>query len=139
MTISHNGSSRKKFGENFINEATRSDPQWKILFIIVEIKDWESIKYLKRYWYSLRRDLSTKPTGCILYEGKLFIPSQLRRSVLNSIHKNHPGQTAMMHTANIIWFPRNHREIVTLPQGYAPCKKVSEKLKSFICKNTTAQ
>ena len=53
---------------------------------------------------------------------------------MNSIHRNHPGQSGMIHLANLIWFPRIHREIVTLTQNCQPCIKIGKKLKSIIPK-----
>ena len=127
------------FRENFIAEATRSDPQSRNLFQIIEEKNWDTLKDFSRYWYSLRGDLSTTPTGCILYDGKLFIPTQLRKLVMNSIHRNHPGQSGMMHLANLMWFPRIHREIVTLIQNCQPCTKIGKNLKPIILKSKIAQ
>ena len=126
------------FGENFIAEATRSDPQSKNLFQIIEEKNWDTLKHFSRYWHSLKRDLSTTPTGCTLYDGKLFIPTQLRILVTNSIHRNHPGQSGMMHLANLIRFSRIHREIVTLTQNCQPCIKIGKNLKPIIPKSKIA-
>ena len=126
------------FGENFIAEATRSDPQSKNLFQIIDEKNWDTLKFFSRYWHSLKSDLSTTPTGCILYNGKLFIPTQLRKFFMNSIHRNHPGQSGMMHLANLIWFPRIHREIVTLTQNCQPCIKIGKNLKPIIPKSKIA-
>ena len=90
------------FGENFIAEATRKEPQSRNLFQIIEEKTWVALKQFSRFWHSLKRDLSTTPSGFILHDGKLYIPTQLRKLVMNSIHRNHPGQSGMMHLANLI-------------------------------------
>ena len=123
------------FGENFIAEATRNDPQSRNLLQIIEDKNWESLRHFSRYWHSLNRDLSTTPAGCILYDGKTYIPTQFRKLIMNSIHRNHPGHTGMMHLANIIWFPRNHREILTLTQNCQPCIEIGKNLKPVIPKS----
>ena len=127
------------FGENFIAEATRNNPHSKNLPQIIEDKNWDSLKHFSRYWHSLKRDLSTTPAGCILYDGKMYMPTQLRKLIMNSIHRNHPGQfhgnhPGMMHLANMIWFPRIHREIVTLTQNCQPCIKIGKNLKPIIPK-----
>ena len=57
----------------------------------------------------------------------MYIPTQLRKLIMNSIHRNHPGQSGMMHLANMIWFPRIHREIVTLTQNCQPCIKIDKR------------
>ena len=83
-----------------------------------------------------RKNLSATSSGCILYDSKLFIHTQLRKLIMNSIHRNHPGQSGMMHLANLIWFPRIHRESVTLTQNCQPCIKIGKKLKPIITKKT---
>ena len=57
----------------------------------------------------------------------MYIPTQLRKLIMNSIHRNHPGQSGMMQLANMIWFPRIHREIVTLTQNCQPCIKIDKR------------
>ena len=92
------------FGENFITEATKTDAKSKNLFQIIEQKNWDNLKYFSRQWHSLKRDLGTTTSGCILCEGKLCIPTQLRKLIMKSIHRIHPGQPGMMHLTNLIWF-----------------------------------
>ena len=58
---------------------------------------------------------------------------------MNSLHRNHPGQSGMMHLANMIWFPTIHREIVTLTQNCQPCIKIGKNLKPIIPKSKLAQ
>ena len=92
----------KVLGEEFIAEATRTDPQSRSLLQIIQDKDWTTLKHFSRYWHSPQRDLGVTPTGCIIYDGKLFIPTQLRKPIMNAIHRKHPGQSGMMHLANLI-------------------------------------
>ena len=58
---------------------------------------------------------------------------------MNSIHRNHPGESGMMHLANLIWFPRIHREIVTLTQNFQPRIKIGKNLKPIIPNSKVAQ
>ena len=44
-----------------------------------------------------------------------------------------------MHLANLIWFPRIHREIFTLTQNCQPCIKIGKNLKPLIPKNKTSE
>ena len=129
----------KVFGEDFIAEATKADTQSRSLYQIIEDKDWNTLKLFSRYWHSLKRNLGTTQSGCILYDGKLFIPTQLRKLIMNSVHRKHPGQSGMMHPANLILFPRIHRKIVTLTQNCQPCIKIGKNLKPSIPKNKTSQ
>ena len=129
----------KVLGEEFIAEATRADPQSRSLLQIIQDKDCTTLKHFSRYWHSLKRDLGITPTGCIIYDGKLFIPIQLRKPIMNAIHRKHPGQSGMMQLANLIWFPRIHRKIVTLTQNYQPCIKIGKNLKPLIPKNKISE
>ena len=129
----------KVLGEEFIAEATRADPQSRSLQQRIQDKDWTTLKHFSRYWHSLKRDLGITPTGCIIYDGKLFIPTQLRKPIMNAIHRKHPGQSGMMHLANLIWFPRIHREIVTPTQNCQPCIKIGKNLKPLIPKNKISE
>ena len=113
-------------GEDFVAEATKTDPQSRSLFQIIQDKDWSTLKHFSRYWHSLKRDLGTTPSGCILYDRNFSIPTHLRKPIMNSIHRKHPGQSGMIHLANLIWFPRIHREIVTLTQNCQPCIKIGK-------------
>ena len=58
---------------------------------------------------------------------------------MNAIHRKHPGHTGMMHLAILIWFPRLHREIVTLTQKCQPCITKGKNLKPIIPKNRTSE
>ena len=69
----------------------------------------------------------------------MFIPTQLCKLITNSIQRNRPGQSGMMRLANLIWFPRIHREITTLTQNCTPCIKIGKNLKPLIPKSTTTQ
>ena len=129
----------KVFGEKIIAKATKTNTQSKNLFHIIEKKDWDNLRHFSRYWHSLKRDLITTESSCILYDGKLFIPKQLRKLIMNSIHRNHPGQSGMMHLANLIWFSRIHREIVILNQNCPPCIKIGKNVKPIIPKNLTSK
>ena len=102
----------KVLGESFIAEAIRNDKNSNKIRRLIELQDWNAIKCFSKYWYSLRKDLSVTPNGCILYDGKMYIPTQLRKLVIDSVHKTHPGQAGMIYLAQLIWYPQIHRDVV---------------------------
>ena len=106
---------------------------------MIQNQDWLARKYYLRYWHTLKKDLSVNDNGCILYDGKLYIPPNLRVIILHSIHITHTGQAGMIYMAHLIWFPRLHREIVLMSQSCKPCTLISKNLKSKIPKNKHAQ
>ena len=69
----------------------------------------------------------------------MFIPTQLRKRIRNAIHRNHPGQSGMMHLANLIWFPKIHRQIVILTENCTPRIKIDKNLKPVTPKSLTTQ
>ena len=122
----------KVLGESFIAEAIKNYTNSKKR--LIELQDWNAIKCFSKYWYSLRKDLSVTPNGCILYDGKMYIPSQLRKPVIDSVHKTHPGQASMIYLAQLIWYPQIHRDIVALAQRCKQCTKTGKNLKPIIPK-----
>ena len=125
----------KKMNENFISEAIKLDNQSNRIRKMIQNQDWLALKHYSRYWHTLKKDLSVNDNGCILYDGKLYIPPNLRDIALHSIHKTHTGQAGMMYMAQLIWFPRIHREIVLMAQKCKPCTAIGKNLKSIIPKN----
>ena len=84
------------FGEEFIAEATQKDRQMAPIIKLIKDKDWETLKRVSPYFYSLKRDLSITPSGCVLYDNRLMVPSSLKQLVINSLHQTHPGQSGTL-------------------------------------------
>ena len=74
------------FGEEFVAEATQKDRQMAPIIKIIREKDWDTLKKVSPYFYSLKRDLSITPSGCVLYDNRLMIPVSLKQLVINSLH-----------------------------------------------------
>ena len=58
---------------------------------MVNKQDWLSLKQTNPIFYKIRRDLSVTPTGCLLFDNRIVIPTKLRPLVLQTIHSKHPG------------------------------------------------
>ena len=120
--------------ENCIAEAIKLDIQSARIRKLIINKDWLALKLYSKYWHSLRKDLSVNEKGCIIYDGKLYLPPQLRDIVL---HKTHTGQAGMMFMAQLIWFPRKLREMVLIAQRCKPCTNIGKNFKPIIAKIQT--
>ena len=125
----------KVLGESFIAEAIKNDTNSNKIRRLIELQNWNAIKCYSKCWYSLRKDISVNPNGCILYDGKMYIPSQLRKTVIDSVHKTQPGQAGMIYLAQLIWYPQIHRDIVALAQRCKQCTRTGKNLKPIIRKN----
>ena len=109
------------FGEEFVAEATQKDRQMAPIIKLIRDKDWETLKKVSPYFYSLKRDLSITPSGCVLYDNRLKVPTSLKQLVINSLHQTHPGQSGMLQLADLVWFPRIHREVTAKAQSCGDC------------------
>ena len=78
------------------------------------------MKTVNPYFYSLKRDLSVTPLGCILFDNRLMVPKSFKQLVIDSIHQTHPGQIGMLRLADLIWFPRIHRDVTYKAQSQGP-------------------
>ena len=125
----------KVFGESFTAEAIKNDTIRNKIRRLIELQDWNAIKKFSKYWYSLRKNLSVNPNGCILNDGKMYIPTQLRKTVIDSVHKTNPGQADMIYLAQLICYPQIHRDVVALAQRCKQCTKTGKNLKPIIPKN----
>ena len=86
---------------------------------LIREKDWDTLKRVSPYFYSLKRDLAVKPTGCVLYDNRLMVPSSLKQLVINSLNQTHPCQTGMLRLADLVWSPRIHRDVTAKAQSCA--------------------
>ena len=84
------------FGEEFLAEATQKDKQIAPIIELIKDKDWDTLEKISPYVYTLKRDLAVTPTGCVLYDNRLMVPSSLKQLVINSLHLTHPGQVGML-------------------------------------------
>ena len=125
----------KDLGEEFIAEAIKNDSTSNKRSRLIELQGWALIENFSTYWYSLRRELSINPNGCIMYEDKLYIPTQLRKTILDSFHKTQPGQVGVIFLDQLIWYSQIHRDIMALAQKRRQCTKTGKNLTAIIPKN----
>ena len=121
-------------GEAFLAEATAKDKNLLNIIRIVEKQEWDELKQVSKYYYNIRRDLGSSPSRCLLYDGKLVIPCQLQNTIINTVHRTHPGQVGMIRLANLIWFPHIHRTIKLRAENCKQCTDQGKNLKPIIPK-----
>ena len=68
------------------------------------------------YWHNIRNWLHVRE-NCLLIDERIVIPTQLRQTVLDSLHLTHPGSAAMLDICQHVWFPHIHRTIVHMAQN----------------------
>ena len=124
------------FGEEFLAVATQRDENMAPIIKLIKEKDWETLKRVNPYFYSSKRDLAVIPSGCVLYDNRLMVPAALKQLVINALQQTHPGQTGMLRLADLVWFPRIHRDVTAKAQSCTDCIKKGENLKPLIPKQS---
>ena len=105
---------QKVRGFPFIAAATKKDKNLRPLIKFVKKRDWDAIKAsYGQTWFNIRNRLHVRK-DCLLIDERIVIPSQLRQTVLDSLHLTHPGSAAMLDLSHHVWFPHIHRSIVQM-------------------------
>ena len=75
-------------------ELTTEDTWIDRLRRVIERKDRHSFELMGPYTNSIWHQMAVVD-DCIIVDGRLAVPGQLRPAVLERIHRGHPGQEAM--------------------------------------------
>ena len=125
---------QRVLGVRFIAAATNKDQNLRPLINFVKKRDWEAIKAsCGQYWHNIRNRLHVRE-DCLLIDERIIIPTQLRQTVLDSLHLTHPGSAAMLDLSNHVWFPHKHRAAVQMAQNCKHCTKQGKNLNLIIRK-----
>ena len=126
-------------GARFIAAATKNDRNLRPLINFVKKRDWEAIKAsYGQYWHNIRNMLHVRE-DCLLIEERIVIPTQLRQTVLDSLHLTHPGSAAMLDLCQNVWLPYNNLSIVQMAQNCKHCTEQGKNLKPIIVKKHSFQ
>ena len=107
---------QRVLGVPFIAAATKKDRNLRPLINFVKKRDWEALKAsYGQYWFNIRNRLHVRE-DCLLIDVRIVILSQLRQTVLESLHLTHPGSAAMLDLSHHVWFPHIHRSILQMVQ-----------------------
>ena len=100
---------QKVLAIKFIAAATKKDRSLRPLINFVKKWDWGAIKSsYGQYWFNVRNRLHVRE-DCLLVDERIVIPTQLRQTILESLHLTHPGSAAILDLCQNMWFPHIHR------------------------------
>ena len=123
---------QRVLGVRFITAATKKDRNLHPLINFVKKRDWEAIKMSHgQYWLNIRNRLHSRE-DCLLIEYRIVKATQLRQTILDSLHLSHPGSAAMLDLCQHVWFPHIHRTIVQMAQNYKHCTEKGKNIKLII-------
>ena len=107
-----------------IQRASRTDP------ILSKV-----IQYTRKGWpvrvsdafkpFSTRRNELTVEGNCLLWGTRVVIPKRLQATLLEELHRDHPGVSRMKALArSYLWWPNLDREIESCVKQCEPCQAV---------------
>ena len=94
---------QKVLGVKFIAAATKKDKHLRPLINFVKKRDWDAIKSAYgQYWFDVRNRLLVRE-DCLLIDERIVIPTQLRQTMLKSLHLTHPESAARLDLCQNVW------------------------------------
>ena len=124
----------KLFDRSLLAELTTQDTWMDRLRRVIEHNDRHSFKLMGTYTNLLWHQMSVVD-DCIIVDGRLAVPGQLRLAVLKRIHRGHLGQEAMLQVSKYLWRPHMHKDIVNMAEESRSCTRYGKSAKYIIPKN----
>ena len=103
---------------------------------VIERKDRHSFEMMGPYTNSLWHQMAVVD-DCIVVDGRLAVPGQLRPAMLKRIHRGHPGQEAMLDVSRDLWWPHMHKDIVNIAEECRSCTRYGKNVQYIIPKNVS--
>ena len=126
----------KLFDRNLLAELTTEDTWMDRLRSVIERKDRHIFKLMGPFPKSLWHQM-TVVDDCIVVDGRLARPGQLRPAVLKRIHRGHRVQEAILHVSRYLWWPHMHKDIVNMAEESRSCTRYGKNAKYIIPKNAS--
>ena len=104
---------------------TTNDPILLKTFVCLERQQHELIP---EEYQTHRKKLSIR-FGLVFIENKIFVPKNLRATVISLLHKGHPAINKMTLAARYFWWPRMTEAIQKKCESCLPCKMFGENIK----------
>ena len=118
----------------FTAAATKKIRNLRPLIHFIKKRDWDAIKAsYGKYWFNIRNRLHIRE-DCLLIDERIVIPSQLRQTVLDSLHVTQPGWAAMLDLSHHFWFLHIHCSILQMAQNCKHCTEQGKNLKPILGK-----
>jgi len=123
--ISDEGSARKDPVLQKVKEATATDGQMSALAGFITGGFPEKVMSMQadlQQFHKLRQDLSIVD-GLILYQGRIIVPKDMRRHVLEDLHASHQGMERTKRRARqTVFWPNINMDIENVVRGCEKCQ-----------------
>ena len=108
-----------------------ADKMLQKIIQLVKSKKGAKISRLPAPWREKFSSFSVDSRNYLYMDERLVIPTNLRASILSSIHYGHPGRDTMLRFVADIWWPKIHRKVVTTAQCCDQCNAAGKNIKPY--------
>ena len=99
---------------------------------LIKKPDATKINRLPTPWREKFRCLSLDNHDFMYMDERLVIPKLLRPIIMRSLHYGHPGRDSMLATVSNVWWPKLHREVVTIAKNCPQCCNAGKNIKTIL-------
>ena len=117
-----------------LSQLTEEDKQLGPMKTALENKNFDAFKRISPGLQQFFHHSYVSKQGIVVVDSRIAVPSCLRQAVLSWIHRDHPGQQAMIDLVANLWWPGIHRQVVEKADKCDTCRKYGKNLKSLIPK-----
>ena len=122
----------QQLGNHTFAAQYESDEFMQKIIGLLKRPDSTKINRLPTPWREKYKCLSLDANDFVYMDERLVVPKTLRPIIMRSLHYGHPGRDAMLATISYVWWPRLHREVVTIARECPQCKESGKNIKTIL-------
>ena len=132
MMLNHTSDAIDKINVSYLPANHEADKMLQKVIQLVKTKGGAKISRLTAPWREKFNSFSVDSRNYLYMDERLVIPTNLRTSIMSSIHYGHPGRDTMLRYISDIWWPKIHLEVVTTAKCCDPCNNAGKNTKPLL-------
>ena len=128
MTLNYTSNVIDKIVDSYLPANYEADKMLQNVIQLVKTKEGAKICRLPAPWRKKFNSFSLDSRNYFYMDERLVFPTNLRTSIMSSIHYRHPGRDTMLRYISDIWWPQIHREVVTTAKCCDQCNNAGKTL-----------
>ena len=132
MTLNYMSNVIDKINDSYLPANYEADKMLQKVIQLVKTKEGAKISRLPAPWREKFNSFSVDSRNYPYMDERLVIPTNLRTSIMSSIHYGHPGRDTMLRYISDIWWPKIHREVVTTAKCCDQCNNAGKNIKPLL-------
>ena len=132
MTLNYMSNVIDKINDSYLPANYEADKMLQKVIQLVKTKEGAKISRLPAPWREKFNSFSVDSRNYLYMDERLVIPTNLRTSIMSSIHYGHLGRDTMLRYISDIWWPKIHREVVTTAKCCDQCNNAGKNIKPLL-------